>query len=262
MPHGKDDLAYEVVSYAINAEDVLLLRAFLDHPDGFFVDVGAGDPVDGSVTKNLVDRLGWHGVNIEPLPDLAEALARARPKDVTLPIAIGRRSETANVYRVVPEHGLVGGSGLSTLDPAIAAMHRETGWAIEPMRVEVAELDEVLEKYAEPSFDLLKIDVEGTEADVLASVDLARWRPRVIVVEATVPDSSEPRFEEWQPEVIDAGYRLALFDGLNRFYVRKDETVLYDRLSVPANVFDHWIPVAWARKLGLELRPDCGVGPT
>src|SRR5882762_5464165 len=161
MPHGKDDLAYEVVSYATNAEDILLLRAFQDHPNGFFVDVGAGDPVDGSVTKNLVDRLGWHGVNIEPLPDLAEALIRTRPRDVTLPVAIARQAGTTEFYRVVADNGLVGGSGLSTLDPAITAMHRETGWGIEVMGVQVVTLEEVLAKYAEPSFDLLKVDVEG-----------------------------------------------------------------------------------------------------
>jgi hypothetical protein len=43
--------------------------------------------------------------------------------------------------------------------------------------------------------------------------------------------------------VIDAGYRLALFDGLNRFYARDDEPVLLERLSIPPNVFDRWMPV-------------------
>ena len=39
---------YQLVSYAGNAEDVVLMRAFADRPGGFFVDVGAGEPVRGS----------------------------------------------------------------------------------------------------------------------------------------------------------------------------------------------------------------------
>ncbi|MBO2461432.1 FkbM family methyltransferase [Actinomadura sp. LCR2-06] len=34
-------------------------------------------------------------------------------------------------------------------------------------------LESVLSEYAQPGFDLLKVDVEGPEASVLASADLA-----------------------------------------------------------------------------------------
>src|SRR5680860_1737441 len=49
------------VSYAQNQEDVVLARAL--HPDdrgGFWVDVGAGDPVLDSVTAAFAER-GWRG---------------------------------------------------------------------------------------------------------------------------------------------------------------------------------------------------------
>ena len=84
LPAGCD-----LVAYGGNAEDVVLMRAFGDQPGGFFVDVGAGNPVQGSLTKNLVDQLGWRGVNIEPLPERFERLRAARPNDVTLDVAIG-----------------------------------------------------------------------------------------------------------------------------------------------------------------------------
>ena len=54
-----------MVSYAQNHEDVLLRRVFPDEPNGFYIDVGANDPVRDSVTKHFYDR-GWHGINIEP----------------------------------------------------------------------------------------------------------------------------------------------------------------------------------------------------
>lgn len=43
IPHG-----YDLVAYGGNAEDVGLMRAFADRRKGFFVDVGAGNPVSGS----------------------------------------------------------------------------------------------------------------------------------------------------------------------------------------------------------------------
>jgi hypothetical protein len=55
------------ISYAQNYEDVMLLRAFKDVAHGFFIDVGANDPIGDSVTCAFYQR-GWVGINIEPLP--------------------------------------------------------------------------------------------------------------------------------------------------------------------------------------------------
>ncbi len=245
MTFGYNGPNYDTVSYAANGEDILLLRAFADRRHGFFVDVGAGDPEEESVTKTLVDRLDWRGVNIEPLPELLERLRSLRPNDINIGVAVGARPGRATFYRILPAPGLGGGTGLSTLDPAIAHMHRETGWGTQEMEVDVVPLQAILAEHAHPGFDLLKVDVEGREASVLGSADLSHWKPRVLVVEATVPDSPEPSHQEWENMVLDRGYTLALFDGLNRFYARNDEPELRSRLSVPVNVFDRWVPVAW-----------------
>ena len=245
MPFGHNKFDYDTVSYAVNGEDVILLRAFADCRQGFFVDVGAGDPVEESVTKNLVDRLNWRGINIEPLPDLFERLQSVRPNDINLSVAIDTQPGKATFYRILPAPGLEGGRGLSTLDFTVAQMHRQTGWGAQEMEVDVVTLEAIFAEHAYPGFDLLKVDVEGREASVLASADLAFWKPRVLVVEATVPDSTEPSHQEWEKMVLDKGYSFALFDGLNRFYACDDEPELLKRLSVPVNVFDRWIPVAW-----------------
>ena len=43
----------------------MLARVFAGRRTGFYVDVGAADPVNLSVTKWFYD-LGWSGLNIEP----------------------------------------------------------------------------------------------------------------------------------------------------------------------------------------------------
>jgi hypothetical protein len=68
-------------------------------------------------------------------------------------------------------------------------------------------------------------------------------------MEATVPKSDEPAYEAWEPMLFEAGYRFAMFDGLNRFYAHADEPALLQTLTIPANVFDDFVPYAWAHQV-------------
>src|SRR5262245_12016004 len=86
-----------MVSYAQNAEDVLLRRAFAGQPTGFYIDVGAGDPVADSVTKHF-SLCGWRGINIEPFPGLFERLQADRPRDVNLNGGLSDRNGTRTFY--------------------------------------------------------------------------------------------------------------------------------------------------------------------
>ncbi len=70
------------VSYARDFEDVLLWRVFRDEAPGFYVDIGAEHPDEGSVTRAFHDRL-WRGINIVS-PEHLAWFAGARPRDINL----------------------------------------------------------------------------------------------------------------------------------------------------------------------------------
>ena len=93
-----------IVSYAQNAEDVRLWRVFGTKPDGFYVDVGAGDPVLHSVTKLFYDA-GWSGLNIEPGP-MHAALLEARSRDINLAAAVSTKEGLADFWISSPDSGL------------------------------------------------------------------------------------------------------------------------------------------------------------
>ncbi|SDJ42444.1 methyltransferase, FkbM family [Actinokineospora alba] len=226
-----------MISYAQNAEDVVLARLFGGQASGRYVDIGAGDPVEASVTKAFYD-LGWRGINIEPIPALGAALRAARPDDVTLGVAVGAGKGTATLHVVDEEWGW------STLDQDLAGHYRDDrSWRVDEIEVDVLTLADILDQYPGP-VDFLKVDVEGAEQDVIDGGDWTRHRPRVLVVEATEPGSPTPAHQAWEPTLLAAGYRCALFDGLNRFYAQADDTEALDKLSVPANVFDKYQPYA------------------
>jgi hypothetical protein len=157
---------------------------------------------------------------------------------VNLNVALGSTRGTATLYRGPGVH-----DGMSTLDPELGAQHQRAGHPTE--EVPVTTLADVAATYVHGPVDFVKVDVEGREHDVLLGMDWDELHPTVLVVEATVPGSSEPAYEDWEPLVLEHGYAFTLFDGLNRFYLDRaaaDYDVLAERLSVAANVLDDFLP--------------------
>lgn len=232
-----------MISYAQNGEDVVLARLFRDQPTGTWIDVGAGHPVEDSVTKHFYDR-GWRGVNIEPAEHEFQMLCEQRPGDRNLKLAISDHEGEA-VLHVAPRELW----GASTLERTIAAGYSGTTGPFEAVTVRTTTLTRLVAELEIEAVDFLKIDVEGHETAVIAGTDWAQIRPRALVIEATRPNTPEPIHAAWEPDLLAAGYRCALFDGLNRFYVQEDDTEAAEALGVPANVFDEARPWRWVRQI-------------
>lgn len=222
------------ISYAQNSEDVLLWRALGHVKDGFYIDVGASDPVEHSVTKAFYDA-GWHGINIEPLPAHAAAFAEQRPRDLNLAIAAGSQPGELTLYDVPAVRGW------ASPKQSVAESHRAEGHEVAELKVPVRPLAAVCEEHVRGEIHFLKIDVEGFEGEVLQGMDFGRWRPWVLVIEATLPGSRETSHDTWEHLVTGQRYRFAWFDGLNRYYVAEEHAELLDAFGVQPNVFDAFI---------------------
>lgn len=250
-----------LIAYAQCAEDIVLHRAFENDPPGIYVDVGAGHPVIGSVTRLLYQRLHWHGIEIEPLPEMAALLREQRTGNTVVEAAVALQQGTCTLHRL-PENW-----GMSTIVPEIAEHHENQGWAICEETVKTLPLDDILAAHLpDERVDVLKIDVEGAELQVLRSFNIQRWRPRVMVIEGTKPGSAERNHEQWVATIPPSLYQEVLFDGLNRFYVRTDEPLIANTLRVGANVFDQFIHLRWwtllpehIRQQYPELHAECPV---
>jgi FkbM family methyltransferase len=233
----------KLISYAQNFEDVLLWRALGHIANGFYIDAGANDPVDHSVTKAFYDA-GWSGINIEPLPAFHQSFVAQRPRDINLAIAAGAQDGELTLFDVPSVNGW------ASPDRAVADAHRAEGYAIKELTVPVRTLASVCAEHVRGDIHFLKIDVEGFEGEVLRGMDFSRWRPWILVVEATMPNSRETNYDSWEPLVTGHGYEFAWFDGLNRYYVAQEHAELRAAFSVQPNVFDnfisHHLKHAWA----------------
>lgn len=238
------------ISYAQNFEDLVLWRALKGVNSGFYIDVGAADPEEISVTKAFYDQ-GWSGINIEPTPVYFGRLVQGRPRDLNLNVAAG----AAPGLMVLNQ---ISGTGLSTSDGEVARRHAEAGWQSLEMTVPTLTLASICASQEMTEIHFLKVDVEGAEADVLRGMDFSRFRPWIIVVEATEPLSSERVDGSFEDLLLGHRYQRAYFDGLNVFYVAEEHAELTDALATPPNVFDDYVTVG-QHKLDLLVHEQSGL---
>lgn len=218
------------VSYAQNFEDVILWRALKAFGNGFYIDIGAQDPIQDSVSLAFYQR-GWRGIHVEPSTIYAQALREARPDEKVIEGVVGE--ETGDV----PFH-VFSGTGLSTVDADIAAVHESKGYPHATTPVAAVSLAQVLDECGDRDVHWLKIDVEGSEASVIRSWLPSEVRPWIVVVESVDPVLHQDRSYEWERELLSLGYTFAYADGLNRFYVSNRHLNLVDAIAIPPNVFD------------------------
>ena len=163
-------------------------------------------------------------------------LTQDRPLDVNIQCLLGEQEGVGSIFAGPAEN-----RGSSTTSPKLVERYaKEFGQIFQEAHIPVRRLDEILRSTSCPTIDFLKIDVEGAELSVLLGIDLTEFNPRVLVIEATRPNSTEVAFLQWEDRVLSSGYVCALFDGLNRFYVKKIDSELLDLLNAPANVLDDY----------------------
>lgn len=219
------------LSYAQNLEDWHLALAFSGQATGTYVDVGAGHPIADNVTQFFYER-GWSGLVVEPQAALAALYPRLRPRDRVHQGLAGREAGEVAFHEVERFHGL------STTVAAHAEDARRLGAAARVRRLPVEPLAALCRAHGITAVDVLKVDVEGAEAEVLAGHDWEALRPGIVLVEAVAPGSGEPAWDAFEPFLLARGYRFRLFDTLNRFYVAEERPDLFERLPAQRAPWD------------------------
>ncbi|MFY0736513.1 FkbM family methyltransferase [Aurantimonas sp. NFXS3] len=216
----------QLISYAQNFEDVLLNRVFGGKQTGFYIDIGAYKPVEGSVTKLFYDR-GWSGINIEP-GSVFDELQAARPRDINLRMAVLDYTGEVAFFENPRDRGT--SHVAEEVDATAVTVPCDT-------------LERIVQSYSNGRvIDFLKVDAEGAEATIVRSTNWRNLRPPVMLFEATRPWSTTLANDEWEPLLQEQGYTRVFFDGINCYYV-PDELVtsLAPHFAAPVNVLDRVI---------------------
>lgn len=211
-----------LVTYSQNKEDLILWGYFhkLEGP-GFYIDIGANEPIEDSVTKFYYAR-GWRGINIEPQTSCYEKLKKDRPRDINIQKGISDKEGVAEITSFA-------NTGISTFNKVVAAGYGETTERV-ISKINTTTLNNLFKKYVKKQpVHFLKIDVEGFEEKVIRGNSWKINRPWVICIEQTCdPDS-------WGKILLKNGYMLHIFDGLNGYYVAEEHADLVANYLVFSN---------------------------
>ncbi|NRR29097.1 hypothetical protein HSX11_02765 [Oxalobacteraceae bacterium] len=216
-----------LISYADNFEDVLLWRALGHLSGGCYLDIGVTDPEHGSATRQLYQQ-GWRGVSLVPAPAALRQLRIARPAGVHLAGLAGAGPGLQAVYECAG-----GGTVRISVDEACARQWRADGHEVLRHEATLHTLDQLCAEHVDGPLHLLVLNAGGAEQAALAGLDLARWRPWVIVLRQPpgVP----------VPALAAAGYRLAHTDGLNQYHVAPEHAGLLAALALPPHPADAFV---------------------
>jgi FkbM family methyltransferase len=204
-------------SFAQGAEDILIpyisrYHFSLEKP-GRYVDVGCNAPVRYSNTFELYTN-GWRGLNIDANRDLIEECKKVRKQDVCIHAAVSD-SEREVIFHRAKSH-LV-----STIDEErLVEWKKHFEFSDDDQETLVTRtLTSILDEHwqADEPIDLLSIDVEGHDLKVLKSLDLSRYRPKIVVIE--MHDYEGIERSEIYKYLTERGYALKYFAFLDAYFV-------------------------------------------
>ena len=210
------------------SQDQIVWEFFSRRDTGFFVEVGANHPQEGSQTW-LLEQKGWRGVLVEPQERLFKQLCQARPRSQVFRAACSAPDKTGFADLHIPADALNGFATLERNVDDFEIRYERTE------RVALATLDALLARAGAPKVDFLSIDTEGTELDVLRGFDVRQHRPGLILIEDKGQSLAKHRHLRGQ------GYKLVKRTELNNWYVPQDTvftlTTTGERLKLWRKVF-------------------------
>ncbi len=160
-------------------QDILALAMTGFKRNGFFVEFGATDGITLSNSWLLEKEFGWSGILAEPARTWHAALARNRNAAIEHDCVWSRSGETLTFSEVPGEAELSTVSALAGDD-----RHASARRGAREYTVTTVAFNELLERHGAPArMDFLSIDTEGSEFEILQSLDWSRWKFGVIACE-------------------------------------------------------------------------------
>ena len=178
---------------------------------------------------------GWHGINIEPLPNKFQKLMDFRKRDINLNIGISDKKGNLTLY--------IQGMG-STVKKKFSGNNAKE------INIKVFKMSDICQKYI-PKNEIIhfcKVDVEGNERNVLLGFDFEKYRPEVFCMESTIPGTNIPCHEEWEDLLLKNNYSFAYQYQINRFYIDNRRKYLRKRFVNVNNIIQFYEKIKNSKK--------------
>ncbi len=201
-------------SFALNQLDQKL-RPYLNFNGGFFIEAGANDGIAQSNTLFFERYQKWSGILIEPIPELASACRANRPNCIVESFALvpfGFKESYVEM-RYCNLMSLVKGAMRSEEEDL---KHVNTGCEIQnittyELNVPARTLSSILDQHSVQEIDLLSLDVEGFELSVLQGLDLDKYKPYFMLIEARYREEIDGYLKPLYEPIEELSYHDVLY---------------------------------------------------
>jgi FkbM family methyltransferase len=216
-------------------EELFIRDFFRDQKGGVFVDVGASDYRDASLTYFLDRHLGWSGLAIDAIEHYRTDYEKHRPRTQFFSFFVGDKDGDKVDFFVVR-----GNERQSSGVQEIGDLHSKTE-AVDKTEVQSVTLNTLLRKAHLEKFDLLNMDIELAEPGALRGFDIAHYQPKLVVIE------SYPQVRAFMDEYFaKAGYEqieeYAQHDARNLYFTPKALHAEWKQRKAPWDEVDAQFP--------------------
>lgn len=174
-----------MIYYSQSKQDYIIDILLNGQVNGFFVDIGAHDGISLSNSYFFEKERGWHGICVEPIPEVFEKLKKNR----NCKLINGAISETSEKTTFIKVSGYA--EMLSGISKFRDSRHQgrtlseisQHGGQMEEIEIKTYSFDEVFQKLDVKKIDYLSLDIEGGELEVLKSINFKKYNISILTVE-------------------------------------------------------------------------------
>lgn len=183
---------------------------------GVFVDIGAYDGKTFNNTYFFEKRLQWHGICVEPMPDIFQLLKKNRDC-VCVEGGVDVQERTQDFMRIYGQSEMLSGFVDKYEPKHIERIQNELtvkGGMYVILKIKTYKINDLLAQNNFSSIDFLSLDTEGGELDILKSIDFDRYHIQVITVENNYGDNNFLVFLK------SKGYQKVICLGSDEIFVK------------------------------------------
>jgi FkbM family methyltransferase len=164
----------DVIYHSQLGQDLFVLETLNQKKNGFFIEIGAGNGKHLSNTYLLEKEYNWDGILVEPNKSSFKACTNLRHCRVINKLILN--SEVATVLfheKRIGEFSFSEGYG-----------NKNSNDVIDSYEIESIKFEEIFRDFSIiPDIDFLSIDTEGSEVEILSSINFSKYRPNIICIE-------------------------------------------------------------------------------
>lgn|SRR5574343_246702 len=171
--------------YSQIGQDKFVDEFFNKKQNGVFIDIGAHDGVSHSNSYFFENFRNWTGICIEPGPNEFKSLSNSR-RSININACISDYDGESEFTYIEGYANMLSGLSEDYNDRHKSRIDNETnqyGGNVTKIKMTVNKLQTVLDKYNIHEIDYCSIDTEGSEFNIIKSIDFSRTKIRIFSIE-------------------------------------------------------------------------------